>query len=196
MAPLFRFLMSALVACGMSAGASAATASYKFDPAHTGVFFAVDHFGYARVAGRFNEIEGELSLDPENLAASTVSVTIQTNSVDTGQAKRDEHLRSPDFFNAAEFSTMKFSSTSVEMTGDKTAKIAGDLTLLGKTAPVTMEVTFNKHAPHPIPAMNGVLVAGFSGKLTIDRTDFGMKYGEGGIGSDVTIWIEVEAHKQ
>jgi polyisoprenoid-binding protein YceI len=188
------FACAALLLCfGIPATAAD---TYSLDPAHSTVLFEVSHFGYAQVIGRFNEVSGQLQLDPENLAASSVNVEIKTASVDTGQAKRDEHLRSPDFFNAAEFPTMSFESTSVESTGDKTAKVTGNLTLLGKTAPATLEIVLNKHAPHPVPAMKGVLVAGFSGTMSIDRINFGMKYGEGGIGSDVKIRIEAEALKQ
>jgi polyisoprenoid-binding protein YceI len=180
----------------LAASPSLAADPYGLDPAHSAIYFEVDHFGYAKVLGRFNEVSGTLSLDAADLSASSVSVEVKTSSLDTGQAKRDEHLQSPDFFNAAEFPTLSFKSTSVEKTGENTAKVTGDVSLLGMTKPAVLEITLNKHAPHPVPAYKGVMVAGFSGVMTIDRTDFGMKYGEGGIGSAVTIRVEAEAHAQ
>ncbi len=110
----------------------------------------------------------------------------------TDDQARDDHLRSPDFFNAAEFPEMTFASTGIERTSDKTGKITGDLTLLGVTKPVTLDVTFNQRAPHPLPQYNGVEVAGFSATTTIKRSDFGMSTFVPAIGDEIEIILEVE----
>lgn len=179
-----------------SATARAEAKTYQFDPAHTNIVFLVDHLGFARMVGQFQTFDGTLVLDPDNLEQGSVSVSIATESVDTDHQKRDDHLRSPDFFNAAEFPTMTFESTKVEMDGDKSARVHGDLTLLGVTKPVVLDSTFNGVGPHPSPQMAGVTVAGFSGRTTIKRSDFGMTGMVPNIGDEVEIWLEVEAHNK
>ncbi|MBK3733781.1 polyisoprenoid-binding protein [Azospirillum brasilense] len=182
--------LSALVALPLTA--QAAPVAYKLDPAHTAVVFIVDHLGFAKAMGRFNTVAGELSFDKDAADKSSLSVTIDTTSVDTNHAKRDEHLKSPDFFNAKEFPKMTFKSTKIEKTGDKTGKLHGDLTLLGVTKPVVLDVSFNKDGVSPASKMDTV---GFSARGTIKRSDFGMKYGVPNIGDDIQIIIESEAVK-
>lgn len=182
--------LSALVALPLTA--QAAPVAYKLDPAHTAVVFIVDHLGFAKAMGRFNTVAGELSFDKDAADKSSLSVTIDTTSVDTNHAKRDEHLKSPDFFNAKEFPKMTFKSTKIEKTGDKTGKLHGDLTLLGVTKPVVLDVAFNKDGVSPASKMDTV---GFSARGTIKRSDFGMKYGVPNIGDDIQIIIESEAVK-
>ena len=171
----------------------AAPADYEIDMAHTFVLFDVSHLGFSTMPGRFAEFSGEMTFDDENIENSTVAITINTASVDTYHAKRDEHLRSPDFFNAAEFPEMTFSSTAVKKTGDNTAQLMGDLTLLGVTKPVTLELTLNKAGVHPF---NKKTVAGFTAKGVIKRSDFGMKYGVPNIGDDISLRLELEAIKK
>ncbi|TWA85744.1 polyisoprenoid-binding protein YceI [Azospirillum brasilense] len=182
--------LSALVALPLTA--QAAPVAYKLDPAHTAVVFIVDHLGFAKAMGRFNTFAGELSFDKDAADKSSLSVTIDTTSVDTNHAKRDEHLKSPDFFNAKEFPKMTFKSTKIETTGDKTGKLHGDLTLLGVTKPVVLDVTFNKDGVSPASKQETV---GFSARGTIKRSDFGMKYGVPNIGDDIQVIIESEAVK-
>ncbi|CAO3455974.1 Protein yceI precursor [Azospirillum argentinense] len=182
--------LSALVALPMTA--QAAPVAYKLDPAHTAVVFIVDHLGFSKAVGSFNTVAGELAFDKDAADKSSLSVTIDTASIDTNHAKRDEHLKSPDFFNAKEFPKMTFKSTKIETTGDKTGKLHGDLTLLGVTKPVVLDVTFNKDGVSPASKQETV---GFSARGTIKRSDFGMKYGVPNIGDDIQIIIESEAVK-
>ena len=152
------------------------------------------------MVGQFPEFSGALVFDAQNPGSGSVEITIMTASVDTDHDKRDDHLRSPDFFNAAEFPEMTFKSTSIEstsieITGEKTGKITGDMTLLGVTKPVTIDVTFNKVAPHPLPQYDGVLIAGFSGRGSLKRSDFGMKTFTPALGDEIEIWLEIESHK-
>ncbi len=185
--------VSALLVSGLTQTAAAKT--YNIDAAHTAIVFRVNHLGFSYVFGRFNEFDGALDFDGD-WAGGKVELTIQTGSIDTAAAKRDDHLRSPDFFNAAEFPTIEFVSTGVEKNGSKKGKLKGNLTLLGVTKPVTLDVTFNKVGPHPNPQMAGVEVAGFSAKTTVKRSEFGMKTFLPGVGDDIEIWLEVEGqHK-
>jgi len=189
---LFAAALFAATAVGAVSPAFAAPVSYKIDPAHTAVAFIVNHVGFSNVIGRFNTVGGEVSFDKDAVEKSTVTVTIDTTSVDTNHAKRDEHLRSPDFFNAKEFPKMTFKSTKIEKTGDKTGKLHGDLTMLGVTKPVVLDVTFNKDGVSPASKLE---TAGFSARGTVKRTEFGMKYGAPAIGDDIQLLIEVEAVK-
>lgn len=193
----FRRLCLLVAASTWFAGSIPARAevmTYQFDPAHTNIVFLVDHLGFSKMIGQFQTFDGSLALDPNALEQGSVTVTVQTESVDTDFQKRDDHLRSPDFFNVVEFPTMTFESTKVEATGDKTARVHGNLTLLGVTKPVVLEATFNGVGPHPSPQMAGVTVAGFSGRTKISRSDFGMTGMVPNIGDEVAIWLEVEAH--
>lgn len=189
---LFAAALFVATAAGSFAPAFAAPVSYKIDPAHTAVAFIVNHVGFSNVIGRFNTVDGDVTFDKDAVEKSVVNVTIDTTSVDTNHAKRDEHLRSPDFFNAKEFPKMTFKSTKIEKTGDKTGKLHGDLTMLGVTKPVVLDVTFNKDGVSPASKLE---TAGFSARGTVKRTEFGMKYGAPAIGDDIQLLIEVEAVK-
>ena len=178
------------------AGAAQAADTFVIDPNHTNIVFAVNHLGYSNMIGQFQEFEGQFTVDQENPENGSVQITIKTASVDTDHEKRDDHLRSPDFFNAAEFPEMTFKSTGVEVTGENTRKVTGDLTLLGVTKPVTLDVTVNKIAPHPLPQYEGVLTAGISASTSILRSDYGMKTFLPALGDEVRIWLEVEGQKE
>ena len=193
-----RLLAAAALSTALAAAATlpltaqAAPVAYKLDPAHTAVVFIVDHLAFSKAVGRFNTVAGELSFDKDAAEKSALSVTIDTASVDTNHAKRDEHLKSPDFFNVKEFPKLTFKSTKIEKTGDKTGKLHGDLTLLGVTKPVVLDVTFNKDG---VSAASKLDTVGFSARGTIKRSEFGMKYGVPNIGDEIQIIIESEAVK-
>jgi polyisoprenoid-binding protein YceI len=164
--------------------------TYHFDKPHTQIIFFVDHLGFAKSSGKFLDYSGEITFDrgqPEN---SKADVVIQTASLDMGDAKWDEHLTSPDFFNVGKFPTMEFKSTGIEITGENLAAITGDLTLLGVTKPVVLDVTFNKCDKHPFGTEYH---CGFSAATLINRSDWGMSYGLPMVGDEVEIRIEVEA---
>ena len=177
------------------AGAAEAADSFKIDPDHTNIVFFVNHLGYATMIGQFQEFSGQFTFDPAAVESNAVELTVKTASVDTDQQARDDHLRSPDFFNAAEFPEMTFKSTSVAKTGDKTGAITGDLTLLGVTKPVTLTVTFNQLMEHPLPQYNKVMVAGFSATTKLSRSEFGMTQFVPYIGDEIEIILEVEGLK-
>lgn len=189
---LFAAALFATVAVGAVAPASAAPVAYKIDPAHLSVAFIVNHLGFSNLIGRFNAAAGDVTFDKDAVEKSAVAVTVDTTSVDTNHAKRDEHLRSPDFFNVKEFPKMTFKSTKIEKTGDKTGKLHGDLTMLGVTKPVVLDITFNKDGVSPASKLDTV---GFSARGTVKRTDFGMKYGAPYISDEIQLLIEAEAVK-
>lgn len=185
-------LFAAALLATVSGTAQAAPVAYKLDPAHMSVAFIVNHLGFSNLIGRFNAASGEVAFDKDVVQNSVVKVAIDTASVDTAHAKRDEHLRSPDFFNAKEFPQMTFKSTKIEKTGEKSGRLHGELTLLGTAKPVVLDVTFNKDGVSPTSKLETV---GFSARGKIKRTDFGMKYGTPYISDEIELLIEAEAVK-
>lgn len=183
-------LAAALFATSLSTPAVAAPQSYQFDKAHTHILFFIDHMGFSKMVGQFRGFDGTLDFDPADPTASSVSVSIQVASVATDVEKLDEHLRKPDFFDAEKFPTMTFASTSVAAAGEGKLKVVGNLTLLGVTKPVTLDVTVNKAGPHPFTKAPA---AGFSITGSIKRSDFGMNFMQGMLGDEVAIRIETEA---
>ena len=170
-----------------------AAETFVLDKPHTQIGFSVLRMGYTNIAGWFRKFDGEVMFDADNVANSSVKATIMTSSIDTGFGRRDDHLRSPAFFNAKEFPEMTFVSTKVEKTGAKTGTMTGDLTMLGVTKPVTLDVVFNRMAAHP---RNNKVYAGFSASGTIDRTAFGMSFLAPGVGAKVSIRIEALTEKK
>jgi len=177
---------AALLAAG---AAQAEPVRYVLDPAHTQVAFSIDRLGFTHVLGQFESVEGELILDEANPAASSVRATIQTASLDAGNELRDEHVRSDRWLNAAAFPTIEFRSTQVRLLGDTRAEVTGELTLLGQTHPVTLDVTLNKIDDGP----NGRRNAGFSATGALLRSQWGFSRGVPNIGDEVRIRIETLA---
>jgi len=173
--------------------AAAESATYEIDPGHTALYFQVNHVGYSNLFGRFNSMTGSVVFDPDDPTSGSLELTIDADSVDTNHQARDDHLRSPDFFNTGEFPEITFTSTVIEVTGENTGTVTGDFTLLGVTNPVTMDVTFNQLAPYPF--VEGQTRVGFSATGILNRADFGMTFGSGGIGDDITLHVEVEAFR-
>lgn len=169
------------------AQAPAQAQQYALDPAHTQVAFSIERFGFTYILGRFDTVEGAVTLDQANPQNSSVTATIQTASVSSGNATRDEHLRSPRWLDATQFPTMAFRSTSVRRTGDQSAEVIGDLTLHGATHPVTLTVSLNQIGRNPA---NGGQAAGFSATGTLSRAQFGMNTAPQLIGDEVRITIE------
>jgi len=165
--------------------------SYTIDPEHTYPHFGISHLGFSTMHGRFNKTTGKLEMDVAKKTGS-VEILIDASSIDTGHAKRDQHLKSPDFFNAGEFPDIKFKSTKVTFTGDKVSSVDGDLTIMKTTKPVTLTVTHMHCGVHAISKKN---VCGFDANTKIKRSDFGVNYALPAVGDDVTLTLEVEAVK-
>lgn len=179
--------------CGVLALAAApvqAAAIYKLDPNHTAIVWHISHFGFSTPSGKFMNVDGTVTLDEKNPAASSVNVTIPLDKVDTGVPKLDEHLKTKDFFDVATYPTATFASDKVVMTGKKTADVHGKLALHGVTKPVTLKVRLNKAGEN----MFKLQTAGFTASATIKRSDFGMTTYLPGLGDEVTLAIEAEAN--
>ena len=185
-----RSLILAAAALFAAGAAQAEPVTYTLDPAHTQVAFSIDRFGFNRVLGQFDTVEGQLILDEANPANSSVRATVQIASVSSGNATRDEHLRGARWLNAEQFTTMSFESTSVRLISDTRAEVTGNLTLLGQTHPLVLDVTLNRIADAP---NNNRRTAGFSATGTLDRTHWGLATAAGMIGNNVTISIEALA---
>lgn len=190
-AALRRFVSGGAIAAalvfGIAAPASAET--YVFDKNHTEIRFSWSHFGMSRMSGRFLAYEGALEIDRTAPEKSTLSVKLDTPGLWTHVDKFNEHLKSADFFNVTAFPEATFKSTKVEKTGEKTAKITGDLTIKGKTKPVTLDATLNFDGTHPISKKQTL---GFSAKTTVKRTDFDLGKYAPAVSDDVAIEIETE----
>ncbi|MCP4330258.1 MAG: polyisoprenoid-binding protein [Alphaproteobacteria bacterium] len=191
--PALLFGAALIGAVNLPASASAAD-NYQFDPAHSFVYFKINHLGWSDLMGRFNGVEGALVLDEENPGNSSVEVVIDASSVDTNHEARDKHLRSPDFFNAEEFPEITFKSTNIERIDDTTGRMTGDLTLLGVTKPVTFDFKWGQ--PSPNPFNEKATHTGFSAELDVKRSEWGMDKFIPGIGEDATLFIGAEAIKQ
>lgn len=164
--------------------------TYTIDPAHTDVSFKISHLGLARILGRFNDVAGNFVIDPANPSASSFMMTIKVDSIDTNQKQRDEHLRSPEFFDVARFAEISFQSTSVKpVTGG--LEVSGDFTLHGVTRPLTMRLLGGGSAEFP----PGVQRTGYTTDLIIRRSDYGMITYPGVVGDDVALSISFEGVK-
>jgi polyisoprenoid-binding protein YceI len=169
----------------------AAEEAYQVDTVHSVVIFKIKHLGIGNAYGRFNELSGTVKLNPEEPEKSAIQVQVKTESVDTGNPKRDQHLKSPDFFAAKEFPLISFKSKEVKKTDENSYEATGDLTLHGVTRPVTVKIARTGVGKDPF---GGGTRAGFETTFTIKRSDFGMKTMlNGGVGDDVQITVSSEA---
>ena len=171
---------------------AAAAETYKLDPAHTSVIFRVKHLGVAYVYGRFNGPSGSFVFDGATPANSSIEIQVNAQNIDTAVEKRDNHLRSPDFFNAAEYPLIHFKSTSVKKAGSDSYEISGDLSLLGKTRPIAVKARPTGEGKDPW----GNYRRGFETSFTIKRSDFGMNFMMGGVGNEVLLTVSVEGIRQ
>jgi polyisoprenoid-binding protein YceI len=163
---------------------------YNLDPLHTSVGWSISHFGFSNPSGKWMVDGGILTLDEQNLKNSKVMATIQIDDITSGIQKLDQALTGNQFFDTAKFPTAVFVSTNVQQKSASKLVVIGNLTLHGVTRPVTLYVTLNKIATHPISMQK---TAGFSATAKIKRSDFGMKAYLPGLGDVVNLLIEVEA---
>ena len=173
--------------------AQAEPASYAIDPTHTFVTFEISHFGAAMNRGRFDKKEGSVQLD-KAAKSGKVEISFDATSVNTGTPAFDKHLQSADLFNAAQHPKISFVSDKFVFNGDKVSEVTGQLTLLGKTAPITLKA--NQFNCYQSPMLKRE-VCGGDFEATIDRTQWGMNYGvDWGFAKNVRLVVQVEAVKQ
>jgi len=181
---------------GPSTIAKAEPAEFVLDPTHTYITFFVSHIGYSDMAGMFLESSGSFSYDEDTQELKNATVTVKTDSVFTNHEKRDEHLRNADFLNTSEFPEMTFVATAAEKLSETEGKLTGDLTLLGVTKPITLDVKMNKAGNYPFG--DGHYAVGIDATGTFKRSEFGMSYGVDGniVGDDIKLVLGIEGIRQ
>jgi polyisoprenoid-binding protein YceI len=190
--------LATLVAASLPLAAVAAPETYTLDPLHSFPYFAVDHLGLSTIHGHFEKMTGKFTLD-RAAKSGAIELVIPTATVNTGDQdkgsrprSRDDHLRTADFFNVAEFPNMTYKATKIAFNGDTPASIDGELTLLGVTKPVVLTVTRFKCNP---ASGNSKERCGGDATGKFKRSDFGMKTGVPNIGDEITLLVNVEANK-
>ena len=167
-----------------------AAEKYVLDASHSQIVFSYNHLGYSTTFGMFSGFEGEIMFDQENPENSSVTVSMPTLSMFTGWEQRDGHFMSEDFFGAAEGDMITFTSTAIEVTGEDTALITGDLTMNGTTQSVVLDAKLNQAGTNP---MSNTAWAGFDATTTLLRSDFGLGAFAPAVSDEVNVMISVEA---
>jgi polyisoprenoid-binding protein YceI len=162
---------------------------YTLDPAHSKITWSVSHLGFSTYVGQFAGANGTLTLDPKNPAASKLEVKVNTADVGTLHPQLDAHLKTADFLDVAKHPTATFKANRVTVTGERTADIAGELTLRGVTKPVTIKAVFNQSGVNPLDKTYSL---GFDGEAKIRRSDFGVSYAVPAVSDEVVLKLEAE----
>jgi len=184
--------LAAIAACLLSTVGATAADRYQVDPVHSFFLFRVQHLGVSYSYGRFTEVAGTFTVDEGDLAKSAVELTIRTDSIATHDAKRDAHLKSPDFLNVKAFPVIRFKGTRFERAEDGRLRITGDLTLHGVTREVTLAMAHVGEAKDPW----GGYRSGYEGRVTLKRSDYGMNFMVGPVGDAVELTLSVEGIRQ
>ena len=187
-------MKSLFFAAALSAAPLAVFAAedYVLDASHSQIIFSYNHLGFSTGYGMFSGFDGQISWDRDDAAKSSVAVSFPVRSMLTGWEDRFTHFMSPDFFDAADDEMVTFTSTSIDVTGDTTAKITGDLELNGVTKSVVLDAKLNQTGDHP---MEGKPWAGFDATTTLVRSDFNLGAFAPFIGDEVQVMISIEAMK-
>lgn len=172
-----------------AAPAAVRAGTYQLDPAHGKITWTVGHFGLSHYRGQFVELDGRLTIDPEAPERAALQVTVPVDKVGTLHAGLDAHLRTADFLDVAKHPTARFVSTRIERTGERQARVSGDLTLLGVTRAVSFTGTFNAAGVHPVTQRYTI---GFDGEAVIRRSEFGMTFALPAISDEVRLDLEAE----
>jgi polyisoprenoid-binding protein YceI len=196
---MYHFIIPILTAVILATPGLTHASTWNIDPAHTRAQFAVRHLMVSTVRGDFGKVSGVVNLDESNLTKSSIEASIDASSIDTRNEKRDEDLKSPNFFDVAKYPTITFKSTKVEKAGDMKYKVTGNLTIHGMTKEVVLDV---EGSPKSITDPYGMTRVGGVAKTRINRTDFGLKWNApletGGVvvGEEVDITIDLELTKK
>jgi len=196
---LVRFTLAATIAATLAVSSPAAVTTWQIDPAHTAAGFSVKHMMIATVRGQFKGVTGTVNWDDQDISNSIVDVTIDANTVDTGEPKRDADLKSANFFDVANYPTITFKSTKIERISAAKMKVAGNLTIHGITKPAVLDVEGPSGA---IKDPYGKTRVALNASTTVNRMDYGVKWNakmDGGgivVGDDVNINIDLEMIKK
>lgn len=185
-------LFGLAMAATITLAAPAFAEDYTIDTAgaHASINFRMNHLGYSFIQGRFDKFDGTFKFDKANPGTSTIVVNIDPASVNTNHQKRDDHIRSEDFLFVSQHPTAKFESTSIEVTGENTGKVTGDLTFRGVTKPITIDVTYVGGGDDPW----GGHRQGFTGTTSFVLADFGVPHGIGK--GTIQMTLDVEGIRQ
>lgn len=183
-------LITSVLGATLSTAAYAEPVTYVLDPSHSQIVFSYNHLGFSTTTGMFSGFEGTIDMDADDIAASSVNVSFPAESLITGWPAREQHFLSEEFFDAETSPVVTFASTSVEVTGEKTGLITGDLTMNGITKPVVLDATLNQLGDHP---MANLPWAGFDATATLLRSDFDMGAFAPFVGDEIEIFISIEA---
>jgi polyisoprenoid-binding protein YceI len=192
---MIRFAPLALAAALIAAPAFAAPEKFTIDSSHAQIVFTYNHLGYSTGYGMFSGFAGTVNYDAAEPAASTVSVSFPAKLMLTGWQARFDHFMSPDFFDATDDEVVTFTSTAVEVTGEKTGKITGDLTLNGVTKSVVLDAVLTTEGPYPLPPFEGKPAVGFNATTTLLRSDYNLGNFAPFISDEVQVEMSFEAMK-
>lgn len=190
MQPLLEILMTFLLPALLGFSSTAAAADARVDAVHSAVLFKAHHFSAGYTWGRFNDFSGTVSMDGSVLTG--VDITVKAESIDTGNERRDKHLRSPDFFDVEQYETITFRSSAVTAAGEGVYQVTGDLTLHGQTNTVTVEMRYTGEAD--LPAMvGGGHATGWETGFSVKQSDYGMQYDAIGDEAFLVVSLEVKS---
>lgn len=188
-----RILCFLLLSLLIAPVAYSASDKWELDKGHSNVYFSVDHI-FSKINGHFNDFSTDIVFNPADLDKSSFAFTIKVNSIDTNISKRDKHLLSKDFFDAGKYATMTFTSTSVTAGNGGLYNVTGKLTVKGKSYDLTLPLVLAGVKDHP--AVPGKEVAGFNGKIVVDRLAYGIGTGKfadmGVVGKNVEVFVSLE----
>lgn len=187
---MFKRIALAAALAAASTAAFAAPVTYVIDPTHTDVIASWSHLGFSNPIAHFGQVDGSITYDPQDVGASSVSVTIPLAGMNSHVPAFDKHLRSADLFDADKHPTITFRSTKVEAAGEGRLRVTGELTVKGVTKPSVLDVTLNKIGEHP---MNKRQTIGFDATTTLKRSEFGIAYAVPAVSDEVRIRITTEA---
>jgi polyisoprenoid-binding protein YceI len=191
-----RLLGALLVALALAVGPARASDVWAFDRDHTQIIFEWDHLGLSRQTGRILNFDGRLIFSPTDPEGGSVEATLRVSSLSTGRRDLDDHLKSPDFFDAGRFPEITFRSSGVTRTGEKSGTLAGEITIRDITRPIALEVRWNLTAEHPLaaifPIYRGKWVSGFSATGKLNRSEFGIRRAIPLVPDEIGIRIEAE----
>lgn len=194
-----KLIQTAVIAAAIAAPSFAFAASYEVDSSHSSAGFSVKHLMVSNVRGEFGKVTGTVNVDDKDISKSTVEATIDVSTINTREPKRDEHLKSPDFFDVAKYPTITFKSTSVKQAGEGKLEVVGNLTMHGVTKPVTLAVEGPaKESKDPW----GNIKTGATATTKLNRKEFGLGWNKaletGGVvvGDEVAVTIDLELNKK
>jgi polyisoprenoid-binding protein YceI len=195
--PMRNLILFSAVMLLASLGLAQSTSTWKYDLSHAKLSFSIAHFGISETEGKFSQFDGKVVSGKEDFTDALFEITIDVNSIDTDDARRDEHLKSPDFFDVKKYPSITFKSTKVTPTGKNTFKLTGDFSMHGVTKEISLDVLYKGTVVDPFNNTK----AGFKISGIIDRTDFGLEWNgvlaAGGalLGDEVTLAINIELQK-